>query len=300
MKQVVSVSLGEAARDKTVTVTLAGHRVRLERRGADGDMARAAAWLSALDGQVDALGLGGADFGLRVDDRWYPLHGVRPLSQAVRLTPFTDGTGLKNTLEADVAQAVEPLLGNAPRRVFVVMGGDRWGMTRAFTEAGYTCVFGDAMFALGLPWPLHSVAALKRAYRWLAPLAMRLPFSWLYPTGAAQRRWQPKFTQWYDWASVIAGDCHYIKKHRPARLTGKIIVTNTTTPEDVALFRQAGVAWLITSTPVLEGRSFGTNVLEAALIALSGQARRLSEAELRVWIAQVGWQPGRVRLSALG
>ena len=44
-----------------------------------------------------------------------------------------------------------------------------------------------------------------------------------------------------SWATVIAGDCHYIKRYMPARLDGKVICTNTTTAEDVEQFRRAGV-----------------------------------------------------------
>ena len=50
-----------------------------------------------------------------------------------------------------------------------------------------------------------------------------------------------------------------------------VIVTNTTTQDDIALFRQAGVSRVITTTPMLEGRSFGTNMMEAAIAAVTGR-----------------------------
>ena len=77
----------------------------------------------------------------------------------------------------------------------------------------------------------------------------------------------------------------------PARLDGKVICTNTTTTEDVAQFRRAGVRHLVTTTPVMEGRSFGTNMLEAALIAASGQGRKLPQAELQAMIDRLGLEP---------
>jgi hypothetical protein len=57
----------------------------------------------------------------------------------------------------------------------------------------------------------------------------------------------------------------------PDTLPGKIIITNTTTPEDRARFCKAGVKYLVTTTPVIEGRSFGTNLMEAAMVALMGR-----------------------------
>ncbi len=48
-------------------------------------------------------------------------------------------------------------------------------------------------------------------------------------------------------------------------------MTNTVTEDDVTGLRRRGVEMLITSTPNLCGRSFGTNVMEAVLVALMGK-----------------------------
>ncbi len=90
---------------------------------------------------------------------------------------------------------------------------------------------------------------------------------------------------------MIAGDCHYIKRHMPSRLDGKVIVTNTTTEADVELFREAGVRYLVTSTPVLNGRSFGTNMMEAALVAVAGKGRPLTHDELDQMLSALGFEP---------
>jgi len=47
----------------------------------------------------------------------------------------------------------------------------------------------------------------------------------------------------------------------------------------------------IAPPPVMEGRSFGTNMLEAALIAVSGQRRVLTQPELEAMINQLGFEP---------
>jgi hypothetical protein len=61
----------------------------------------------------------------------------------------------------------------------------------------------------------------------------------------------------------------------PDDLSGKVIVTNTTTQHDVSLFREAGVKYLLTTTPVYDGRSFGTNMMEAALLAATGYQEKV-------------------------
>jgi hypothetical protein len=132
---------------------------------------------------------------------------------------------------------------------------------------------------------------LKTFAKILMPIASRLPFEWIYPTGEKQEKRTPKWEKYYAWATVIAGDCHYIKRFMPDDLTGKVIVTNTTTPEDVEAFRQAGIKYLVTTTPVLDGRSFGTNMMEAALVAVSGKRRPLTWPELTEMLDTLGFEP---------
>lgn len=267
MKRAVSVSIGSSKRDKQVTFDLLGQTIDLERIGTDGDMKKAAQLYRELDGKVSALGVGGAVLGLLVDQDWYDLHSVLPLIRDVKITPVVDGTGLKDTLERQAASVATPLLNGMPKRVFQMSAVDRYGLSRGFVDDGYESVYGDLMFTIGLPFAIRSDKALKRIAKLIAPTMARLPFHWLYPTGEKQEVNTPKFQKYFDWATVISGDCHFITKYMPASLSGKIIVTNTTTPKDREIFKSAGVKYLITTTPMLDGRSFGTNMMEAAILS---------------------------------
>ncbi|MEN4042106.1 MAG: hypothetical protein ROW39_07170 [Anaerolineaceae bacterium] len=275
MKRAVSISIGSSRRNKAVEIELMGERIRLERIGTDGDMQKAAELYRELDGKVDAFGVGGADLGLMVDKRWYRLHSVKSLVRDVRRTPVVDGTGLKNAYEYRAAALVDANLpvGNRVRRAFITSGVDRFGMTLGLVDAGYETVIGDLMFVLGLPIPIHTIAGLKRVASVLVPVVSHLPFHWLYPTGASQDVRKPRFIKYFNWSTLVAGDCHFITYNMPDALPGRIIITNTTTEEDRALFRRAGVKYLVTTTPVIEGRSFGTNLLEAAMVALMGRTQ---------------------------
>jgi hypothetical protein len=293
MKTAVSISLGSSRRDKKVGIELLGEQVSIERMGTDGDVEKATALFTALDGQVDALGVGGIDLWVEMGTRRYPLHAAHKLIRNVRQTPVVDGSGLKNTLERQVVAAMVAAFGPAAGRgrALLTAGVDRFGMTLSFFESGYEVVCADLMFALGIPIPVRSLSGLKRVARLLMPIAGRLPIDVLYPTGSKQEQIEPKFTKWYDWATVVAGDCHYIKRHMPANLAGKMIVTNTTTPHDMALFRERGVETVVTTTPEFDGRSFGTNMMEAALTAVAGKKRPLSHAELENMLAELKMRP---------
>jgi hypothetical protein len=293
MKRAVSVSLGSSERDKKVEVELLGERVSVERRGTDGDIAKATALFTELDGQVDAVGVGGIDLWLKMEGKTWNISAAHKLVQGVKHTPVVDGSGLKNTLEAHAAQTLVAELGAgyAQGRVMLTAAIDRFGMTRSFVAQGYDIVFGDLMFALGIPLAIRSFSTFKVVAGLLAAPASKLPISVLYPTGEKQDKIVPKYGKWYDWATVIAGDCHYIKRHMPDNLAGKVIVTNTTTPKDMQMFKQRGVTHVLTTTPVLDGRSFGTNMMEAALTAVAGKKRPLTDGELNDMLAQLNLKP---------
>jgi hypothetical protein len=293
MKKAVSVSLGSSERDKQVEVELLGEPVLIERRGTDGDIQRATALFTELDGQVDALGVGGIDLWAQMGERRIPITAAQKLVANVRQTPVVDGSGLKNTLERGSAQGLVEGLGEeyAHGRVMHTVAVDRYGMALGFFDLGYETVCCDLMFTVGLPIPIHSLNALNRLGRTLGPLVARLPISVLYPTGAQQDEIIPKFTEYYEWANVITGDCHYIKRHMPDDLQGKVIVTNTTTEKDMELFRQRGVTHVMTTTPIIDGRSFGTNMLEAALTAVAGKGRELTHDELREMLLELDLKP---------
>jgi hypothetical protein len=93
---------------------------------------------------------------------------------------------------------------------------------------------------------------------------------------------------------VIAGDYLYIGRHLPlpasGALAGKIILTNTTTEEDIKELTKRGARLLITTTPNFEGRSFGTNVMEAVLVAHHNGAM-LTPDEYMTDLNALGWTP---------
>lgn len=298
MKRAVSVSLGSSARDKQVVVDFKGQLIRVERLGTDGDVGKARRLFAELDGQVDALGVGGVDLYLRLDDREYPLRAALELVKDVRRTPVVDGRGLKHTLERRVFELAAPLLGEPPhfRCAFVPMAIDRLGLAQAVTDVAERVVFGDLMVGLGLPIPVWGLDNFKKIARVLLPLVSYFPMSLLY-YGSSGQAPKPKYQRYWAAADLIAGDFMFMRKYMPDSLAGRTIVTNTTTPDNVELLRARGARLVMTSTPRYEGRSFGTNLMEAALTAYAGLGRRLQDAELNALIDELDLRPSVQHLS---
>ncbi|MDI7249847.1 MAG: quinate 5-dehydrogenase [Bacillota bacterium] len=291
--RVVSISLGSSARDHVARAEFLGRQVLVERRGTDGDIGEAIRLVRELDGQVDAFGMGGIDLYLQAGRRRYRIRDAVPIARAARETPMVDGSGLKGTLERRVIRLLVDDYGLDLRgkTALLVCAMDRFGMAQALVEAGCRVIMGDLMFGLGVPVPLYSLRSLDLLARVLAPLIVQLPFRLLYPTGERQKENRPRFEAYYRRSDIIAGDYLFIARHMPDRLDGKIVITNTVTRADVEALRARGVSLLVTTTPDLEGRSFGTNVMEALLIALSGRRSPLAPAEYEEMLDRIGLRP---------
>jgi hypothetical protein len=274
VKKVVSVSLGSSTRDHHAMVNLLGEEFDISRVGMDGKLDAAIAKVHELDGKVDAIGLGGIDVYLYAGKHRYALRDGLRLLEAAKTTPVVDGSGLKNTLEREAIRYMQEDLGIDLRgkKVLMVSALDRFGMAQALVDAGADVLFGDFIFALDLDKPVKGLHEFEEMAEKYLPDACKLPFQFFYPTGKKQEKPpQPKYPQYYHDAEIIAGDFHFMRQFMPDDLHGKIVLTNTVTEKDVDELRKRGVKTLITTTPDFQGRSFGTNVVEAALLALLGK-----------------------------
>jgi len=294
-KRIVSVSLGSPKRDKRVELEILGERFQIERIGTGGDLEKARQLFASLDGQATVLCVGGTDLWLRAGKRRYPIRDAFRMVRDVRRTPLVDGGGIKASWERhlilDYLPRVHGISFNG-KRVLLVSSVDRYGMAEAFVEAGADVIFGDFIFALDLPIPLRTLRSVQILAALLLPILTRLPFRILYPTGERQEIITPKHHRYYQWAEVVAGDFHLIRRYMPDDLKGKVIFTNTVTSEDVEELRRRGVHLLITSAPEIDGRSFGTNIIEGIVVAMSGKKpEELTSGDYLEWLGRIGFAP---------
>lgn len=295
MKKVVSVSLGSSSRDHRVEKVFLDEKFVIERLGTDGDLNKTRLLFEELDGKVDAIGMGGISLYVTAGEKKYYFRQAKKLIKNVKQTPVVDGGGIKDILERRGVEYINELLDGKinQKKVLVVCAVDRFGMAQAFADFNSSIVFGDLIYAVGLPIPIRTIKGLKRALKIMAPVMVNLPFKMLYPVGKAQdkdpsNRKSPYFQE----ADIIGGDFHYIKKYRPADLKDKIILTNTVTKKDMQDLKKCGVSKLITTSPQLAGRSFGSNVIEAVLAAyLQKGLQKITTAEYEKGIDELGLKP---------
>lgn len=271
VKHIVGVSIGSSERDHKSKIELLGEEVVLERIGTDGDINKAVEIIKELDGKVDAFGMGGIDLYLAGATKQYIFREAKKIARAAVKTPLVDGTGLKTVLEPMAVDHMKDVIGYdmTGKDVLLVCAVDRIGLAEAFVRHGANLVCGDLIFSIGIPLEIKSIRTLKRAASMLLPMISKLPFKWVYPSGEKQDQHKStnKYSRYYNGKDIIAGDFHFINKYIPEKVEGQVIVTNTVTAKDVEDLKKRGASMLVTTTPHIDGRSYGTNVIEAMLVS---------------------------------
>ena len=302
MKRVVSISLGASKRDSASEVELLGERFEVSRIGTNGDVKLFAEKMRELDGKVDAIGLGGIDRYLWTDRKRYTIRDADRLARIAKVTPVVDGSGVKNTLERNTVRYLQDngIVDFGKSKVMVVCAVDRFGMAQTVASLTNQAIYGDLMFSLGIPIPMRSYSTVRMMAAMFLPIICRVPFQWLYPTGSKQENSTPKYQKYYEWADVIAGDYHFIKRTLPTvesgLLKGKTLITNTLTPEDTRMLAERELGMFVTCMPEQmrspDGRYYSTNVFEGVLITLLGKRpEETTVDDYHALLDRLNWRP---------
>jgi hypothetical protein len=302
MKRVVSVSLGSKKGDKTVRATFLGEEFEVSRVSSGGSLEKAAEMIRDLDGKVDAIGLGGIDRYLVAGNRKYVIRDAERMMRYARQTPVVDGSGIKDTLERETILHLQNngIYDFRDKNALVVCAVDRFGTGETIYNLAKSTILGDLMFSIGVPIPIRSWKTIQLIAMTLLPIVTKVPFQWLYPTGEKQDKITPKYEKYFRWADVIAGDYKIIGRYMPppesGAMKGKTIITNTLTELDKENLRARGVKMVVTSTFELDGRNFGTNVVEGVLVSLAGKRPEdMTKDDYLDMIKKLDWKPTVLR-----
>ncbi len=265
MKTVVSIHLGESARDFEFSTTLLGAKLRLRRIGVNGDLERAARLLERFSEEADQVSLGGlspAGALVRRDKRVAEFVARAAAAQAAT------GTTLARVHEE---WAVRQMQRERPgtfvnARVLFLSGMEDYALARLLSQQTKNLFFADPILRLGLPKLLGSLSSLRTFAR---AAALRTP---LPPQATRERELAASGLL----ANAVA-DAHVLVLHRdliaklPWDLRGKVVLTSAISDEMLAQLRAAGAYAAIDRAPRLLDRPIECDLLEGALLAATNR-----------------------------
>lgn len=297
MTMAISISLGSSKTDCCGEIDLLGTKIKFLRQGCDGNKDLAAAMIlkNSLLPECRAIGLGGIDLYLYAGSKQYTLRDAKQLADLSDRVPVVDGSTIKNTWEFAVIESLHLAgLDFSGKKVLMVNAVDRPGMARALDKYAGSVIYGDVMYGLGIPFPIYNLKTIELIARVLLPIVTKCPIEWFYPIGNKQN--EPRKACIYAAkADVICGDFHYINKVLPSNLKGKVIITNTVREAQIKELQELGLKTLITTTPSINGQSFGTNLLEACIVAAYG--KKLNIEEMQNVLLKLDLEPGIFHLN---
>ena len=296
MKHIAVIRLDDANYDEIVRFL--GQEIEIRQRGCGGDSERARALISALDGEVDAIGLEGlpAQLQLGSTQRAHEIGVTLPRSAAK--TPVVDGSGIRPGLERwaiILADRAQPGI-FAEKRVLMAPGLNHSGLVQALSRHTESIRYADPIFYFRLP-DVPLVGAHSTLEQAASPTLDQLkdaPFRRLLPQ--AGEPGQERAAAPFHNADIIAGDIGAIRRYAPARLAHKTVVVESADQADLDDLRHRGTSIVISLMPSLNpsddlGR-WSAATVEAVLVALRRNPNQpLSEDTYLDLMANIQWSP---------
>jgi predicted amino acid dehydrogenase len=293
MKTVISISLGASSQDFSFTATLQGRRLRVQRLGCDGSLARARELLKEWDGRAAAIGLGAMPDSGRLRSRSLGPERVARLLAVPKASPVTTGTRLRDMLLEWAVRQAQVQHGRCfdNARVLFFSGQAQHKLALALHERTPNLAFADPLLQLGLPKLLMGLDALH-----LYTTGAHYVAGWKPPRvvpEALQRRWtRHVLTRAMSKATVVVAPVHELDGFGLEALAGKTIVTTQVNDERLAHFKAAGVALVVDGSPVYKGHVLGPELLEAMIAAATGKPpAELLEDDILQIVGDFGLQP---------
>jgi predicted amino acid dehydrogenase len=296
MKRILTLDLGDG--EENTNLNFLGQAISLQRIGCHGDIQQAVSLIEQYDRQVDAIGLEGMPFTLRLVDSQILHDSGRILQNAAVKAPVVDGSGVRAGLEKwgiSLADRAEPGI-FSDRKILLTPGMNHEGMAQVFQRHTKKIRYADPVVFFALP-DFPGLGSRQTPGQ-IADLTLEqlkdAPFRRITPqAGMPGTR---RATRPFEWANVLAGDIGAIRRYAPGDLRRKTVVVNSASSDDLEDLRQRGVSIVVILIPDLAGaaqrKGFGVATAEAILAALRPDpGLPLSEDTYLDLLADFDWRP---------
>ena len=272
MKLVVSISLGSRKQDFEFTTRFLGETLTVRRFGTDGSVSKAEKLLKQWARQADVIGLGVHKDSYRADGRRFVDADSARLQAVVSSVPLTTGARLDDILQEWAVRHTQSELGGCftNAKTLFMSGISHHKLATAMAEYTQNLYFADPLLQLGVPKLLTSMDALS-----LYIVGAHYVSTWAPHTLRPQallRQWSAHvLRRAAKTASVVVAPAHALDDFGIDELAGKTIITSAANDQRIAAFADKGVHMVVDGAPHLFGQVLGPNLLDAMILAATGQ-----------------------------
>jgi predicted amino acid dehydrogenase len=273
MKNVIGISLGAGSSDFQFVTTFLGEKLRVRRFGTDGSVAKAVALLRQWDTRADAIGLGAVKDSHSLGAQRFIERDAARMRRAVTRAAVTVGARLDDIFLEWAVRRSQAELGHCfdNAKVLFFSGIAHGKLAQTMSEYTSNLLFADPLLQLGVPKLLTSLEALSlyatgahHVSSWVPPRLMPAPLL---------KRWSQFVLQKaLRHANVVVAPAHELDAFGVEELGGKTVVTAAVNEQRIAAFKDKGVDMVVDGSPTLQGRVLGPDLLDAMILAATGNA----------------------------
>ena len=252
MKNIVSISLGNARNNFDFQASFMGKTLRVRRLGTDGSVSKAVTLLRQWEPRADALGLGVARDSYSVAGKRYVDADSIALKSAVQRVAVTTGARLQDILQEWAVRHVQTSLPQFfnHARVLFWSGKAQYRLVLSLSEYTQNLQFADPIVQHGVPKLLHGVHELELYTRGADLVAGWVPD--IATDNRAVRLWADHVLQGaLQECTVLVAMPHEVDAVPPQHLTGKVVVSCGVNAERERAWGDLGVHTSVDAAPVL-------------------------------------------------
>ncbi len=296
MKHVITVSLGSSDKDYEFETTFLGQKFKVSRQGANNDDTQAWELLRRAQADADAVGLGMIRDHYDVGTRRFQHADTDKLLSVVTRVPATTGAHLRRMLQVRAVRHAQKTLGSYFNNnlVLFLSGTVNYDLAVELQRHTPNLKFADAVLRTGVPKMLTSMNQLELFAAGSKMAAGIWPARKLGAVLPKLSKVKAAFLAGEMAEShVIVGAFEDIRALAgKGNLQGKTLITSAIDEERLSWLGEQKVNLAIDTCPQPFSEVVGINVIEAMILAATGQSREeLGDDDLAEIMDELSLQP---------
>lgn len=289
--KIINISTGDSNKNFKRTINFNDLEMEIEHYGTDYDLEEYQRLIEKYDGEADIIAISGLPKDFTFSRKRYRHPDTEKMISSVRESAVTDGILLSNLyLPWAIRRALHWHPHDLQRKRVGVFGGllniDLFPILEEFASKITFC---DPYLTMNLPFNLNSIKLFNLFYKFMLPVIFPYKIHKRSVKSFKNSKRVVKRFNRCDVLILIAGQFNLLKL---GDLTGKVIISDCLSQEQIAQLEQRGVKSVINAMPeLIDLPEISFSLLEAIFQLASKKLDPISYKEVFEWIDQYQLKP---------